>query len=133
MNALRQDLAATELDLIVGALDALLSAATAYIRERSLQPRDEEIQRAGDVAARVVAKLTTFTPAQRAADDLLHRPVSAALRQGIAVLGERLNEIGGIRAMHEAYARVTEEAGRDAARRIGIVDHTWNGIGGWMS
>lgn len=129
MNVHSPRLQPTELQLIDGALHALLSASIVYDRERSLLP-ERGLEAAGDVAARVVEKLKTFTDTQRKADAYLARPVRAALREALFVLGERLFEIGGMRAMHEAMSRASALDTTNPYRREEILNGAWDGIGG---
>lgn len=128
MNAVT-DTIETEAQKIEAALDALVSAAVANLNERPVVPDRGPIS-AADAAAETIASFD-WTPAQRRAHDLLSRPVSRALRQAIRALGERLFEIGGMSLMHDVCDRVSMADPRNEARRAGIIDHRWGGIGSW--
>lgn len=127
----------TEAQMIEAALDALVSAAVANLNEASLVPERGPVSLA-DMAHEFSASLE-WTPAQRTANDLVQRPVSRALRQGIRALGERLFEIGGMALLHDVCDRVSASDPRHEARRAGIIDKRWDGIGrkngqpGWCS
>ncbi len=122
----------SETQKIENALDALLTAVACYEREPALLPETGAVS-AGALIGAYLEKLTTWTKAQRSADELLQRPVSWALRRAIRTLGKRLHEIGGDRLMHDICDRV---AARDPARegwRLGVIDHRWDGIGEWVA
>ena len=128
MNALSAEITDTETQQIEDALDALLSAATAADRSRPLRP-DRGMISARTLMDETVQRLSTWTPAQARAHNLLRRPVSELTRQGVRTLGERLFEIGGMALMHDVLERVSERDYPNAGRRTSIMDHRWDGIG----
>lgn len=130
MNAITET-TATEVQQIEAALDRLVTAAIANLRETPITP-DRGPVSAGVIAQEVAASFA-WTQAQRAAHDLLSRPVSNALRQAIRTLGKRLYEIGGDELMHQVCDRVSSADPMNESRRIGIIDHRWDGIGHWVS
>lgn len=88
---------------------------------------------ANRLAREAVDRLTTWTRAQRDADELLSRPVATACRTAIRTLGERLFEIGGNQLMSEVCDRVSALDPANESRRLGIMDHRWSGLGNWYS
>lgn len=129
MNA-RTKVAPSEAQQIEAALDVLVSAAVANLHERPLTP-ERDIR--ADVAIGEWLDSLEWTEAQRRASRLLQRPISAAVRLAVRVLGERLYEIGGMALMHDVCERVSAADPRNEARRAGIIDHRWSGIGNWHS
>lgn len=130
MNAMT-DANITEAQQIEAALDALVSAAVANLRETPLIPERGPVSVAEGIDEWMA--LLGGTVAQRQANRLLQRPVSGALRTAIRLLGERLHEIGGMALMHDVCARVSASDPRNEALRVGIIDHRWDGIGEWHS
>lgn len=129
MNAIT-DTTATEVSNIHAALDALLSEIVKI---------DQGPRRAGGVytAAELMEEAREYllmTDHQRFAYRLSREPVREALCEAIARLGERLNEIGGLRAMHEGMRFVeNSDKSDDWGRRISVLDKRWDGIGGWLA
>lgn len=139
MNASSLAIATTEAQRIEAALDAVLTAAIAADRNLpSLSPERGPVS-AGVTAYEVIDRLSNWTKAQGAANDLLDRPVSELCRQAVTTFGERLFEIGGLTLMQDTLYRVGERATADQGRRVAIMDHRWDGIGrdgknaGWCS
>lgn len=132
MNASPQYVTATEAEQIEHALDALLTAAIAADRSSPIRPERGMVS-AGSLIKDTIERLTTWTKAQCAAEDLLSRPVAAACRTAIRTLGERLFEIGGNHLMSEVCDRVSALDPANESRRIGIMDRRWNGIWNWYS
>lgn len=87
----------------------------------------------GQLVGDILRNWLDATPAQRAADALLDHPVGEALRCAVTTLGRRLHEIGGTKAMQDTLYRVAELDPANNARRIGIMDHRWDGIGDWTA
>ena len=126
----------TEIDGIKYALDELLRAAVEAKPRRS-QPC-EPIS-ASVLARYTIERLIDCTEAERKAGDLILNPVGEATRQAIRTLGKRLYELGGLDLMQRVLDDVAEIDPRNEGRRIGIMDHRWDGIGrtdksaGWCS
>lgn len=57
----------------------------------------------------------------------------AAARRGIGEIGEMLHAAGGLRAMSAALCAVEELHPDDGDVVAGIIDHRWDGIGGWVA
>lgn len=123
---------ATEVAKIEAALDRLVTAAIQNRREPSLDPSKDRLVGAAELMAGFQDSLT-WTKAQREADELLERPLSATIRRGIRTLGKRLNEIGGWELMTDVCDRVSAADPREEGRRASIIDHRWDGIGSWHS
>lgn len=123
---------ATETQKIEDALDRLLTAITWADRQPSTTPDDGPTS-AGELIGRVLLRLETWTAAQQAADALMRRPASEALRQAVTTLGKRLHEIGGMALMRDVCDRVAERDPANESRRLGVIDHRWDGIGDWYA
>ncbi len=55
-------------------------------------------------------------------------------REYITTLGGVLYRLGGLKAMDSALWHVVDQLPEPhASRAIGIIDHRWNGVGGWVS
>lgn len=121
----------TETQKIEEALDRLLTATTAARQEHAIGGERGPVSMAV-MSSEFIASLE-HSPAQRAAAELLQRPVGEALRQAIHVLGERLNEIGGHQLMLDTCYRVAERDEANQHFRLGVLDASWNGIGAWWS
>jgi hypothetical protein len=69
-------------------------------------------------------------------EELLTRPVPAALRGGIKELGRRLFDLGGTKLMGHVCDRVAEMGG-NWDKRVTILNARWDGIGNqsgeWMA
>lgn len=121
---------AEEVQVIEDCLDYLLSATEHPDLDRLRPPKSFKAESFEEVTTKFTEKLR-WTKVRRAADELYGDPVGRALRRAIRALGERLHEIGGTQAMEDACDRVAERhEGRYGGRRLGIMDHAWNGIGG---
>lgn len=131
MNTLTTAIAGTDVQQVEAALDALLTAILA-MREESVRPPRGPVQ-AGTLAVEYVHRLESWTPAQRAAERLLSRPVNIALRDAVRTLGVRLHEMGGVKLMTDACYRVAEADPSTTGRRLSVVDAQWDGIGDWIS
>jgi hypothetical protein len=120
---------APEVQLIERSLDALLAAAIAA--KPPWPARYPNSRLIGEVLREQLAQ----TNDQRAAAELLDNPVGEMVRQGVTILGKRLHEIGGMTLMQDVLYRVAELgcSGSERDRRIGIMDHRWSGIGGWIA
>lgn len=123
---------ATETAQIEAALDVLLTAAIRAEHDSSLLPERGPMS-AGVLVGELIDKLQTWTKAQRAAADLLARPVWELTRQGVRTLGQRLHEIGGQGLMNEVLYRVSARDPAHESRRIDIMDKRWDGIGDWVA
>jgi hypothetical protein len=124
-----------EVPRIEAALHQTLTAI--HQADQNVGPREPISAR--DSLGQYLQKRVSFTPLQLEVDDLLERPVGEALRQKVRLYGERLFEIGGVSLMQEVMYRVAERDPANEARRIGIMDKRWNGIGqgsnstGWVA
>lgn len=125
MNAPVTTAALDETQRIERALDALLKLATDNLHP-PWPAREDGLRHVGAILSEMLAR----TPAEQAASELLANPVAEAARQGIRTLGERLFEIGGHKLMTDVLYRVAERDRAHENRRIGIMDHRWDGIGG---
>lgn len=130
---------ATVTEQEVARIEAALHQTMTAIHQADQAVRQREPISARDSLAQYLEKRTSFTPLQLEVDDLLERPVGEALRQKVRLYGERLFEIGGVSLMQEVMYRVAERDPANEARRIGIMDKRWNGIGqgsnsaGWLA
>jgi hypothetical protein len=109
-----------EIRRIEQSLDALLSAIDqhdAWCDRAGVRPKLRPID-AEDLIA------TEFSPVE----ELLNRPVPAALRGGIKELGRRLFDLGGTKLMGQVCDRVAEMGG-SWDKRMTILDARWDGIG----
>lgn len=110
----------SEQSAIIDALDTLLTAISQAPQRKAPFPK---MLTASELMQKSEVTLT--------AEEIVADPVGRSLRLGIEALGERLNEIGGMKAMHAALDEVVS---RDPARkswRANILDKRWDGIGEW--
>jgi hypothetical protein len=112
-----------EVEAISEALHSLLNAAVAHER-----PPRERVRSIYEIASR-----GDGTQAGQKAADICDDPVGQSLRLGIEVLGERLDEIGGLGLMGEVCEAVLQRDPSSESQREDILDKRWNGIGHWMS
>jgi hypothetical protein len=139
MNTQSISITATETDRIEDALDDVLSAINDNLRRGAAKP-DRPMRSLREITQALVESLESWTPAQRAAADLLDAPSAAgeALRQGVITLGRRLYELGGLTLMQDVCDRVSARDPASADRRFGIMVKRWEGIGhsdtstGWL-
>jgi len=113
---------------ICDALDVLLGSIIADRAMKPLRPGPSRSFTREDLD-----RLVGSSPAQAAALALLDNPREGAFTMALKALGERLHEIGGMRAMQQALDDVTERDPENEGRRTAILDQRWSGIGSWMA
>lgn len=121
----------TEAQKIEEAIDRLVTAAVRYQAEPRIGG-ERGLVSVGE-SLRETLDLMHAPPVERAAGALLERPVGTILRQGVRTLAKRLHEIGGLRLMDEVCHRVAASDPAREAHRSGIIDHMFDGIGGWSA
>lgn len=123
--------AASELQVVNRSLDLILTA----IIELDERPRRDLPPQPGPRSMAELAEEYAWgrpaTVAERFAQRLKYDPVREALCHAVRMLGQRLNEIGGFRALRDACDR--QENYPSGMRRVGIVDHRFDGIGEWLA
>lgn len=131
MNALRDTPVLTELQEVNRSFDLLLTA----IIDLDMGPkRDLPPSRGAQTMAQIAAEYRWDQPttdAERFGLKLKHDPVREALCHAVRMLGRRLNEIGGTKAMGDACDR--QEDYPNGMRRVSIVDKRFDGIGNWIA
>ncbi|MBL8773905.1 MAG: hypothetical protein JNK30_21135 [Phenylobacterium sp.] len=130
MNTITSE--AAETVKIENALDALLAAAIRADRDPALVA-ERGLTSAGTMIGELLDRMENWTRAQQAAHDLFTRPVAEVCRQAVSTLGMRLHEIGGIPLMIDVAYRVADRDERTRDRRMGIMNHRWDGIGDWAA
>lgn len=125
--------ATTELHDVNRSLDLLLTAIVDLDarsrRERNL-PRQPGPMSVADMAREYRWNVQT-TPAERFTLSIKYDPVGQSLRQAVRRCGERIHELGGLKAMQDACDRQEDLAG--GMQRVSIVDKWFDGIGGWVA
>ena len=116
-----------EIHEIAVALDAILTA----LREADRASTGD--MGVGRTFGQLVGQAMATSEKAQAAQDLIADPIGGALRHAIEALGERLNEIGGIPAMHAAMDAVSTMKPDDDGWRENVLDHRWSGIGDWLA
>lgn len=125
--------ATTELQDLNRSLDLLLTAIVDLDdqpdRQRSLPPHPGAMTIA-DMAREYRWDVPT-TPAERFMLSIKYDPVGQSLRQAVRRCGERLHEIGGLRAMQDACDRQEDLPG--GMHRVNVLDKWFDGIGAWAA
>lgn len=117
-----------EVEGITVALDVLLTALRASAEKR-------QGDRGPPISMRdsVMAIDWDATEAQRVAESIVRDPLGEAIRQAITPLGERLNQIGGMKLMEDVLYAVAELCPANRDWRIAVLDRRFDGIGGWAA
>jgi hypothetical protein len=66
--------------------------------------------------------------------DILEEPVRYALRNGMVLIGETLfQQTGSTAIMMKVLERLEDDFGEDGHHVASVLDHAFDGIGGWMA
>jgi hypothetical protein len=129
-----------EVSGIEAALDSLLATIFGDEAERrELRRERREALRAPFSIGEGLLRLLNGSEVELAAEQIVRDPVGSSCRQSIRALGARLYQLGGLQLMQDVLYRVAERDEATWSRRIGIMDHRWDGIGnsaetaGWMA
>lgn len=110
-----------EIASIADALDNILIALADHPRPR------------GRLRMLTYEDLAATTEHAEVAEEIIADPVGRSLRLGIEALGERLHEIGGLKAMGAVMTDVVARRPEQEAQRTDIIDKRWDGIGEWLA
>lgn len=119
-----------EVARIEAALDSLL--ATIFDDEaerRELRRERREAARAPSSIGEGLLRFLNSSEVELAAVEITNDPVGSSCRQSIRALGKRLYQLGGLQLMQDVLYRVAERDEATWSRRIGIMDHRWDGVG----
>ena len=119
----------TETQQIEEALHTLVSLAVSDVGYASNPLTREGPESVGSIMRRFNA----MTHLERTASAIVRRPVGEAVRRAITTLGERLQEIGGMKLMGDVLERVAERDPVNYGRRVDVLDKRFDGIGNWVA
>ena len=116
------------------AVFALTQLMALYLDKNSFEKQDRKDERPSDAFGGAQENVTSVKNIQMNALRVLENPVPAALKSGMRAVGTALyQETKSTEAMNDVLYRVLEKFPNRDQEIIRVLDHAFDGIGGWWA